>query len=753
MRVKVEKNGDEQQYKLCSSSKLGIEIPVSLPARFSSEFTDGTEVKCQVLKHVSMTYNTAKILSELNDRAQEDRVSDKSTLTKAYFVYELELMFGIGVFEKANESESFCPVCGRRGKEEEKEEVDAYPFPKNYHKKPVTEIEHNGCECNSKVVSGIIESYRSFYDKLGDLLGYHLGDDEKRPNRAFLCHLKRNYKDLFEDSVVVKPKGDKAKWICVYIPLPFKKSIITEVVPRFIASKNTSKVWNGRRWEERVGEEDDRSTFPTKVCPGIDIKWLQAAKEFFVPNDTAEHFGFPPFATIKPKNIVEAEKERYYKPKPREKYTYKLNKEKKNARKEGDLIGKGKFQGIKIKDYGYLKVSDKPINAIVNSSSTTTRKAFNVMLWINDKDERDTDNKPSWNNIINLLSCNDARVLQAYDEIPKYNRDVSGLRYGRTAYGRGLTPHPRYYSKTRVQTRQLLDCRRSWYNKHEYEVSGRYYWMLDDIFSEYMSHCVSPDWTRSKATEKIENKQHICTTVSHQKKSDWVTRKGPEYDPGSEDRFKASIHEGMKLENLATNLDKKAGRYVLKIPGLLYCSKVYGLVIRHERELVTRDVQLSPGLWFYPRKSDFVDTAHKFRNLHEFDHRATTIITPHGLSTTIIKHNGMAFTEVSPGQAIIAPYMVENLSKLPPAKGFYGNALRKGYTNDDGKFHEISRLFVHRYMPNGPMLGNTFVIMTKTRLRGFSPLGSIGVIKGWLDSRYYEPSVKLTKDQRKSTKR
>ena len=32
-------------------------------------------------------------------------------------------------------------------------------------------------------------------------------------------------------------------------------------------------------------------------------------------------------------------------------------------------------------------------------------------------------------------------------------------------------------------------------------------------------------------------------------------------------------------------------------------------------------------------------------------------------------------------------------------------------------------------------------------------MGSIEVIKGWLDSRYYEPSVKLTKDQRKSTKR
>ena len=231
MTVKVEqKNRDERQYKLCSS-KFNTEIPVVLPAGFESEFTDGTKVKCQVSKHVSMTYNTAKMILE---RYRERAGPDKSTLTRAYFDYEKEQIEGTGLLNDAEESKRFCPVCGRQ------KEI-AYFNPET--RKEVV------CQCNSNVVEGIVESRRSHYNKIGNRLSYQLGDDEIRrelsaPIEAdvwigaidWLCHDDEDEDNFIvnlarkslaapaheEDATVINVKG---KWMLFSIPSPFKNGI------------------------------------------------------------------------------------------------------------------------------------------------------------------------------------------------------------------------------------------------------------------------------------------------------------------------------------------------------------------------------------------------------------------------------------------------------------------------------------------------------------------------------------------------
>ena len=154
----------------------------------------------------------------------------------------------------------------------------------------------------------------------------------------------------------------------------------------------------------------------------------------------------------------------------------------------------------------------------------------------------------------------------------------------------------------------------------------------------------------------------------------------------------------MKIENLATELDQRAECYVLNVSELLH-------------DITIKDVKLSPGLLYCSRKSDYVDTAHDIRYLHRFSHRDRTTIGTNPVSTTAIcdgvvrgrllipQHKGITLTEITPCKAIIAPYMIEKLSKLPHAKGVYGNALKKGYTDKDGNFKEISQVTVHRYTP------------------------------------------------------
>jgi hypothetical protein len=218
MTVKVEQDGDEQRYKLCSPSKLGVKIPVSLPAGFIPE----EKANCHVSKQVSMTYNTAKTLLE---KYGDKEGTEKSTLTRAYFGYELEQEYHVGLFKDPKESKRFCLVCGRQKE---------------------LKMEYGGCRCNANIVDGILESRRSYLNRIGDLLGYHLGDDEKinHPTSSS-CQFKES--NEAEDVAVVNVKG---KWMLFTIPLPFKKSIIHESIPKFIALKNTSKVWNGRRWDE-----------------------------------------------------------------------------------------------------------------------------------------------------------------------------------------------------------------------------------------------------------------------------------------------------------------------------------------------------------------------------------------------------------------------------------------------------------------------------------------------------------------------